>query len=91
MAAFIFVAKTEDGTGHIDHQLWRLNISGADCKQTFLSRAEALRRAASASCRGSPRAGNRAAQNLYRAFDYAIVKLRVQQRRRRFSDLKSLI
>jgi len=76
MTAFIFVmTNTEDGTGHITTIGVAPEHRRRGLANKLLSHAEeALRKRGIGVVMLEVRAGNRAAQNLYRAFDYAVVQ-----------------
>jgi ribosomal-protein-alanine N-acetyltransferase len=76
MAAFIFVmTNREDGTGHITTIGVAPEHRRRGLANKLLSHAEeALRKRGINVVMLEVRTGNRAAQNLYRAFDYAIVQ-----------------
>ncbi len=76
MAAFIFVmTNTEDGTGHITTIGVAPEHRRRGLANKLLNHAEeALRKRGVRVIMLEVRVGNRGAQNLYRAFDYAIVQ-----------------
>ncbi len=76
MAAFIFVMTNhKDGTGHITTIGVAPEHRRRGLANKLLSHAEeALRKRGIGVVMLEVRAGNRAAQNLYRAFDYAVVQ-----------------